>query len=741
MHFHQDSALPGQRLCTSQPRATPWVWIAREASPERAGQTDRIALFLSRFQGSGRSPSNLRALPWAGLWTHLWCAVGNAVEKRITRSKNGVLVALAALLFFAGNALALSPNEWRFRQPLDVPAAGLIRIDLPPATLDSARPGLEDLRLIDNAGQEVAFLIEQPAPQPATQLRPRSFRASVEPGATVLAIETGIATPIAGLTLESPSGAFMKIARIEGSTDGETWTQLVAPRPMLRLPNGVVQLDAEFAPGVWKLLRVTLDDRRTVPAPFAGALLLGERIEAPTTTGTATIRSRDESPGVTRLAVDLGAANLRVARLTLETSDPLFTRALTLAVPEISEDGIREQQIADGAVHRIAVDDNIAEHLDVRIERQVNTRELFVLIRNQDSPPLAITGVRATLRPACLLFLAREPGTFQLLTGNSQCPAPRYDLTPLAGRLKTAPAATATPSTLAPNPDFHSPETLPGVGGNAAALDVSAWKFHRPIVIESSGVQRLDLDLDVLAHAARSFGDLRVVRGGKQIPYLLARTSIQRAIALQTAPANDPQRPRLSRWSLTLPKPGLPLTRIVCASSTPLFERELRLSEEVPDERGGKFPRDIGRANWQHTPDHPASEVAIDFSQPPATAALLLETDNADNPPIDLANPRAFHPVTRLVFKAAPGEPLELFYGNDRTAAPRYDLRHVATQLLGAEKTLATLGPETPVEKSPHRERKEPSGTGGIAFWLVLALVVAGLLLVLARLLPHPPGV
>ena len=649
--------------------------------------------------------------------------------------------ALLALIGFAANALALSPSEWRFRQPLDVPAAGLVRIDLPPSTLNAARPALEDLRLIDSAGQEVAFLIEQPSPQPAAQRRPQSFRATLEPAATVLAIETGIDTPIAGITLESPSAAFAKIARIEGSNDGTTWTQLLAARPILRLPNGVLQLDAEFPPGVWKSLRITLDDRRSIPAPFTGALLLGERVEAPTVAAVATIRSRDEGPGVTRLAVDLGAANLRVARITLETSDPLFTRAVTLAVPEISEDGIREQSIAEGAVHRIAVDDNIAERLDVRIERQVASRELLVLIRNQDSPPLAITGARATLRPARMVFLTREPGAFHLLTGNSQCAAPRYDLAPLAGRLKNTPAVTATPSALVLNPDYHSPETLPGLGESAAALDVSAWSFRRPLLAESGGVMQLDLDLDVLAHAARGFGDLRVMRGGRQIPYLIERTSIQRAIPLQAAPANDPKRPRVSRWSLALPKAGLPLTRFVCASATPLFERELRLSEEMPNERGGKFARELGRASWLHTPDHPAREVALEFSQPPATNTLLLETDNADNPPIDIANPRAFHPVTRVVFKAASGasEPLELFYGNDHAATPRYDLRLVAAQLLGAEKNIATLGPEAPVGKRSHRDSEMLSSAGGIAFWIVLAVVVTGLLIVLARLLPRPP--
>ena len=97
--------------------------------------------------------------------------------------------------------------------------------------------------------------------------------------------------------------------------------------------------------------------------------------------------------------------------------------------------------------------------------------------------------------------------------------------------------------------------------------------------------------------------------------------------------------------------------------------------------------------------------------------------------------------MTRLVFKAATDarEALELFYGNNRAAAPRYDLRLVAAQLLGAEKSIATLGPEAPVAKQPHRESDTPGGSGGIAFWIVLALVVAGLLIVLARLLPRPP--
>ena len=62
-----------------------------------------------------------------------------------------------------------------------------------------------------------------------------------------------------------------------------------------------------------------------------------------------------------------------------------------------------------------------------------------------------------------------------------------------------------------------------------------------------------------------------------------------------------------------------------------------------------------------------------------------------------------------------------------------------AAQLPGEEKSIAVFGPEAPVAKQPHREAETPAGTGGIVFWIVLALVVAGLLVVLARMLPRPP--
>jgi hypothetical protein len=88
------------------------------------------------------------------------------------------------------------------------------------------------------------------------------------------------------------------------------------------------------------------------------------------------------------------------------------------------------------------------------------------------------------------------------------------------------------------------------------ALDVSAWKFRKAIKLIRSGAQQLDLDLDVLSHAQPGFQDVRVLRGGKQTPYILQRTSISRALTPAVTATIDAKDPKLSRWIIKLSHPA-----------------------------------------------------------------------------------------------------------------------------------------------------------------------------------------
>jgi hypothetical protein len=347
--------------------------------------------------------------------------------------------------------------------------------------------------------------------------------------------------------------------------------------------------------------------------------------------------------------------------------------------------------------------------------------------------------VRVERRPVYLVFLARSAGTFHLLTGNKFCAAARYDLAALGTNLKTAAALPVAVSALADNPNYRAPEALAGVELTGAALDVSGWKFRKPLQLARSGAQQMELDLDVLANAAPGFADLRVLHGSNQVPYIVQRTSINRTLTLSVALTNDAKQPKLSRWIIKLPRAGLPLTRLACVAKTPLFQREMSLYEELADERGDKYRRDLGGVSWTQTPGRKVNDFSITLGGAAQSDTLFLETQNGDNPPIELEKFAAFYPATRVLLKAKADDALFLYYGNPRVSAPSYDLSLVAGELLAGDKAAAKLADEQQLKKSSWAESQTP-GSGGFVFWGILAVVVIGLLVIITRLLPKAPS-
>ena len=648
------------------------------------------------------------------------------------------LCGLVLIVSLPGSAASL-PSDWQREQHFTVPTAGVVRMRLAIETLDAARPALEDLRLFDDADNEVPYLVERTVPAGRISPSTKSFRVSLNAGQTVITIETGLKQPLDGLTLETPSASFIKSVQVEGSTDGQRWQPVARGLPIFRQPNGATQLHLSTPAAVWPWLRLTVDDQRSQPIPFTGASLQATTGEpTPSQLLPVSVTERHENPGETRLTLNLGAANLSVATLQLESTEPLFSRQVTFAVPQISEDSIREQIVAQGMIYRVAVDGLPASiNPPIVLERQIRSRELLVLIRNQDSPPLPVTTIRIEHRPIHLIFLAKQGGRYHLLTGNPLCAAPRYDLAMLGSNLKNLTPSPIECSPLTANPDHRPPEVLRGIQEDGAPLDVSAWKYRKPVNLARGGAQLLELDLEVLSHGQPDFQDVRLLRAGQQVPYVIERTSISRALSPIVTPANDPRNPKLSRWMIKLPHPSLPLTRLICTTRTALFQRDVMLFEEVASDRGDKFHVQLGSATWIQTPGRATREFTVTIDRSPRTDTLFLEMNNGDNPPIDVATFQVFHPATRLLLKTKPDDAVFLYYGNPRVTSPRYDLNLVAGELLTADKAAASLGMEEALRKSSWSEGRT-AGSGSIVFWGVLAGVVVGLLIVISKLLPKP---
>jgi hypothetical protein len=627
---------------------------------------------------------------------------------------------------------ALEPSAWKNRQTLNVEAAGIVRVDIPPATLDAARADWGDLRILDPNGQEVAYALRRGARPAVRPIAPKSFRSTLTPDATQLLIEAGDVS-FTDVMLETPAGEFVKSAKVETSADGRAWQTAEAGLPVFR-QRGVEQLRIHAgAPFV----RVTLDDSRSRPVPFTGAKVLPSN--GPETAAlplAAKIARREEFAGETVLTVELDAAHVPLDSLVIATPERLFTRRVSVGVRELRDESAVERTMASGSVFNIATDEGgHGANPRVMLDFTAPARELSVHVANDDSPPLAITGVQVSRFEVTAYFDAPIAGDYTLLSGHPQAAAPRYDVAGIR-MSKATPTLTITPGPLGANPGYRAPEALAGTALIGAALDPAPWSYRKPVQLARAGVQQLELDLDVLVHARPGFADLRLVRDGAQIPYLVERPALSRSLDLVVAAADDPKRPRVSRWQIKLPRAALPLTSLTLDSATPLFQRHLRVFEKITDDRGNSYERPLAAAEWSHTPDD-RRKLSLALNGPPVTDTLFLETDNGDNPPIAIGGVKAAYPVTRLLFKS--DTPPALYYGNPQAMTPRYDLALVAPQILAAEKGVAGLGAEEKLKPDGWAQTAFGGGRGGVFFWGVLALVVIVLLAVVAKLLPKPP--
>src|ERR1700749_2713979 len=99
------------------------------------------------------------------------------------------LSAAAGLFYLTISATAAS-SAWQREQTLQVSSNGLMRMNLPVETIDSARPGLADLRILDPSGVEMPYWIVHPVPARRWVQPAESFRVNLHSRESIITIET-----------------------------------------------------------------------------------------------------------------------------------------------------------------------------------------------------------------------------------------------------------------------------------------------------------------------------------------------------------------------------------------------------------------------------------------------------------------------------------------------------------------------------------------------------------------------
>ncbi len=634
---------------------------------------------------------------------------------------------------------------WRFSQDAEVAQAGWVRLALPLETMGAARADLADLRLRDPEGAEVSYLLERRVIEPPATVRLQDMRLSMTKGATVV---TGLVPPASrdydAVVLHIPAAEFLKAVTLEVSEDGAAWRTLAASYPIFRRAGEGESTGFEFPRSAAPYLRLTLDDAINPPVPVEGITLRTGAREVPgVLSRPATILQNSSDARQTELALSLPAENLLLNSLTLQTPDPAFSRTVTVLAKTFADGDLREAPLGSGTVWRLSG----RERTTVPLRTQAPGSTLVVRIANGDNRPLSIQGVQLGVIPAALVFHAPRAGRYRLWSGHPGAAAPDYDVGALREKMEGALFGGSGLGPLAVNPEYRAPEALPGVAAEGGALDVSSWRYRKAVSAAVPGLARLELDPEVLSRAQRRLADLRLMRGGVQIPYILDAGGVSRTLTPEAQAAAETPKGFLTRgapsapanlqtWRLKLPFPGLPITRLLCAAGAGVFSRRAVLYEDRQDDRGDTRRRILAQTQWVRT-QAAGEDLTLELAEFPRSDLLVLEVESGDNRPIPLERFRVDYQSRRLLFKASPGGPIHLYYGQPAAGPPVYDLSLVAGEVLSQKSADASLGPEETLQAKPWWEAPKPEGPLKYAFWAVLALVTGGLILVIAKLLPE----
>ena len=613
--------------------------------------------------------------------------------------------------------LAMDTESYRFHRKIEG-AAGWTEIEVPDDVFDAARPGLSDLRIVSETGEEIPYIAGGPlAPAP---VKLTLFDVEQSDHETTALADRGADPPRADAAeLELAATEFIKPVTLEVSADRAVWSQ-IARGSIFATPSGARMTRLHFAPNDRRYWRFRFDDRQSPPLTVARVVVgLSAARETPPRIALLALQAEPDNPSASVYAAVLPTKNLPLRAVRVRATDAAFVRRVRVFERVWFRDEVSRRLLGEGDIRRsgagedrleVPLTEPTAQHLEIEIDRAGGV-------------PLHGVTAEVVVEARALRFHAPKGSAPELVYGSNASAAPAYDLT---AALRTGPASFAS-GKLGPVTDSgRQAPALPAVA-RGAAMETAGWKTEQPIVLPAKGsVAYFDLE-----RGAGPLNDVRIVdQNRSQVPYVVESEPRRARIPLtfrveQTAGAT----------SLHLEGTEQERTRIdaieVAITSPEYFERDVHVFEQLFDARGKTNLRQIGNAHWLKVADQPAGPLRVALSEPHGPH-LTVQIADGDNVPLVVASLAAEKSRRRVNFVFNDGDELRLLSGNDAVSAPKYDLALLAAKVISSPAEAAQLGPSRTIVV----ERKPTPAW----FWIFVLAAAVILLLALGRTLTQTPG-
>jgi hypothetical protein len=438
---------------------------------------------------------------------------------------------LGACLIAATLVPGVTAQQPRFFKGID--AGNLKQEEILAPLLDSdvyagTSDGLADLRVLDDKGNEVPFLLQkvtEPRTVSVRQTAPAgdvSLRELKEGGLEIQVSKDEKLPPAEGISLVTPLRNYQQQVQVSGSSDGRSWQTLVADALIFDYSRYMDVGNHEIGLPQNRYSHFRLTIRDVTSNQESELLELTRRLQGGKETERVERTAVERRPfRIDRIdfwyherrqgdkktdypVADFKAEASAESRQTfihvhtrrepltgfhLETSSRNFSRRVAVQVPLAQ--GMRTQwhDIGTGTISRMDFRDLHRDELLVSFP-EARHEEYRIVIDNGDNPALAVTGVRGEGNAYQALFLAAPGVAYHLSYGSEAAKAPSYDTAtlreslargyqPVAVRLssQTTQSAAGAPTGIVMRRVLNNPFVLGGV--ILVLVAVLVWGLYR----------------------------------------------------------------------------------------------------------------------------------------------------------------------------------------------------------------------------------------------------------------------
>jgi hypothetical protein len=383
-------------------------------------------------------------------------------------SSQKVVVRLVAAAVLIGSVFSVAnaspadelPKEWKhwshFRgidvpPPADdaeasAPASKLVRVALPEALFKHGRSDLADLRVLDERGEDVGFVIFDRDNGRETEWRSTErVDAGFVPGEyTQVVADTGEGDALHNrvqVTLPPAEEEFFTWVEVAASQDGKTWRVVSAKAPLYRFGRqGFGRTHAIQYPRTRdRFLRLRLLESEV--EIDIERLRVAEKTDNESEMvdiRRALVRNPDSPEGESWWEPNGPMSEVPIAAIRVETASEAFHRPVKVSV---SEDRQVWDQVGEGIIYRYRAEESSPgdEPGTSRQSLQVDVRNTAspfwrATILDRSDPPVTDLEVVLMQSQRYLVFRPSAGSTYRLAYGNPKAEAPEYEIAELTSR-------------------------------------------------------------------------------------------------------------------------------------------------------------------------------------------------------------------------------------------------------------------------------------------------------------------